>query len=160
MTLLNILFWNISVQPVSSCSTLTCYVLYLFSAIVVLYQSLFLADLMSFKKRGLNMIHVDQLNAIAHHTGLGDNSQFNHPRATHNLLGYTTDCTSFTERSSHFNGLGGQLPNGQLSTCFTSSTTSWIRRSRWRTRKGQWPLRMPLPISLNGEKNTRLENQL
>lgn len=46
------------------------------------------------------MIHADQLNAIAHHIGLSDGTQLNHPRAAYNLLGYTTDCTSFTKRTT------------------------------------------------------------
>lgn len=74
LTLLNILFQNIVVHLVSNCSTLACSVLYLFSAVVSLFQSSLLVNLMSFGKSGLNMIHVDQLNAIAHHTDLGDSS--------------------------------------------------------------------------------------
>lgn len=55
------------------------------------------------------MIHINQLNAIVHHTGLGNGTQLNHRRVAHSLLGYDTDCTSFIERTTHVQWIGGHV---------------------------------------------------
>lgn len=58
-----------------------------------------------------DVVHVDQLNAIAYHIGLCDSSQLNHPRAVHNLLGHALDCTSFIARTTPIQWIGGTTPD-------------------------------------------------
>ena len=65
----------------------------------------------TFDRPDPNSIHTDQLNAILHHTGLGDSSQLNHPRVAHNLLEYQPDYVSFIARSTSINWIGGKLPD-------------------------------------------------
>ena len=57
------------------------------------------------------MIHVEQLNAIFHHDGFGNPSQITHPRAAHNLLGYSPDYTGFTSSSTATTWIGGPTPD-------------------------------------------------
>lgn len=84
-----------------------------------------LADLKSFEKKlDVDMVHVDHLNAIAHRNGLYDGTQLNHPRVAHNLLGYKTDCTSFTKRTALALWVGGPPPNGYLDMHSSNSTIS------------------------------------
>ncbi|KAM7490240.1 hypothetical protein LguiA_033161 [Lonicera macranthoides] len=78
----------------------------------------------SFYDRLLSMpawgiVHYEQLNAVACHTGNGDGSILNHPRAAHNLLGYRPDSTSFLDRTSLGDWIGDQLEPPALYQLFT-----------------------------------------
>lgn len=75
------------------------FVFFLFFA-CFLFSSLLFAEDELFKRPKPDLVHADQLNAIVHHTGLGDSSQLNHPRAANNLLGYVPDCSCFIERTA------------------------------------------------------------
>ena len=59
----------------------------------------------------MGIIHVDQLNAIFHHDGFGNPTKINHPMATHNLLGYEPEHTSFTASSTSTIWIGGPTPD-------------------------------------------------
>ena len=52
-----------------------------------------------FSQPPLLMVKYKQINALAHHDGGSSlHSQVTHPRAAHNLLGYTTNVRSFIRR--------------------------------------------------------------
>lgn len=110
LILLNIQFPSIVVHLVRDYSILIHFLLFIFFVFVVSFPFLSFVDLNSFEKLRLNMIHVDQLNVIAHHTGFGDGTELNHPKVAHNLLGYDTDCTSFFERTTPVKSVGDLAP--------------------------------------------------
>lgn len=50
----------------------------------------------SFKKHSLDFTMVDQINAITHHTGLGNPGTQTHPRLAYIILGYRPTYTTFS----------------------------------------------------------------
>lgn len=71
----------------------------------------FLVDLKLFEKKPkVELIHADQINAVARHDSLYNGMQFNHPRTAHNLLGYKTESNAFTKQSTPSQWVGGPAP--------------------------------------------------
>lgn len=58
----------------------------------------------------MELVYPDQINAVANHDGLYDGTQLNHPRASHNLLGYKTKCISFTKQYAPSQWVGRPAP--------------------------------------------------
>lgn len=106
LTLLNIPLPNNLVHPVRRHSYSACLSISSFHAFLFWFK--LFADEKLFDRLRPKIIHADQLNAIAHHIGLGDSSQLNHPRAAHNLLWYAP----LLPRLLPFSGLGGGPPTG------------------------------------------------
>ena len=67
-----------------------------------------------FDKLSDSFIHVDQLNAISHYSGVGNPPPLWHLRATYTLLGYTPYTTSFIKRAPAVHWVGRDPPDWHI----------------------------------------------